>query len=218
MKALLIKDLRLMKNMKNFFVLMVGLIVAFSVFYVDISFVLMYMVVFVSTMSVSSISYDTYENGEAFLFTLPVSRKGYVKEKYVFSILLMLGAMIVFIAFSYVLGAVKQTGVPGDFKVSVFITFLVAVFFVSYMMPIQLKFGGEKRNGVILLTIGGIMFAAFAAAALVSSGAIENIVSAVKNFIEHSWGAAVCLSLLAAVICMAASYRISVRIMEKKEF
>lgn len=218
MKALLIKDLKLMKNLKNFFVVMAIMIVAFSVFYTDSSFVLTYMVVFVATMSVSSISYDTCENGEAFLFTLPVSRKGYVREKYVLSLLLLGTAMIVFTAFSCVLGVVKGSEPGNDFWGTVVVTFFVAVFFVAYMMPIQLKFGNEQRNIVVILTVGVAMLVAILASEAFQIGAFNGVMESLGDLVREHKGETLVASACALAIFMAVSYKISVRIMEKKEF
>ena len=94
MKAMLIKDLKLMKNLKHFFLLILVIGVACSVVYNNPSFVIAYMTVIFSSMAVSTISYDNYENGAAFFFTLPVSRKGYVREKYVLSMILVVVSLI----------------------------------------------------------------------------------------------------------------------------
>ena len=88
MKGLLIKDFSLLKNQKNFFILvfvMAGfLTIANGAESSPATFVLPY-VGFVSSFFVlSTISYDEYDNGNAFLFTLPFERKVYVVEKYVF--------------------------------------------------------------------------------------------------------------------------------------
>ena len=57
-----------------------------------------------SLFSVSSISYDEFDNGNAFLFSLPITRTTYVVEKYCFGLILGLSAWTVF----YAAGAGKQ--------------------------------------------------------------------------------------------------------------
>ena len=52
----------------------------------DTSFVIMYANIIFMMFGLSTISYDAFDNGEAFLFTLPITKKLYVKEKYVFSL------------------------------------------------------------------------------------------------------------------------------------
>ncbi len=42
--------------------------------------------------TLSTISYDEFDNGNAFLFSLPITRAGYVVEKYCFALILALSA------------------------------------------------------------------------------------------------------------------------------
>lgn len=88
MKGLLIKDIKLMKNQKNFFFIMLFVAVAMLFAEFDSSFVVSYFTMIASMFVLSTISYDEYDNGYAFLFTMPFARKAYVKEKYMFSILM----------------------------------------------------------------------------------------------------------------------------------
>ena len=50
----------------------------------DATFVSGYISIVFAMFAISTISYDEYDNGNAFLFTLPFSRKEYVLSKYVF--------------------------------------------------------------------------------------------------------------------------------------
>ena len=51
---------------------------------VEISFILPYMASVMTSVAISTISYDSMDNGNSFLFTLPVRRKDYATEKYFF--------------------------------------------------------------------------------------------------------------------------------------
>ena len=78
MKGLLIKDFKLMKMQKNFFLMMIAIVIAISFFQNEISFPLGFLPFVISLFSLSTISYDEFDNGNAFLFSLPISRKDYV--------------------------------------------------------------------------------------------------------------------------------------------
>ena len=84
MKGLLIKDLKLMKVQKNFFFMIFAVGIGMAVFTDNISFIIGYISVVSAMFTLSSISYDEFDNGSAFLFSLPISRKDYVMEKYMF--------------------------------------------------------------------------------------------------------------------------------------
>ena len=81
MKGLLIKDLKLLKGQKNFFVVLIVIAIVLSVSMSSPSFVIGYMTFIGAVFTLSTISYDEFDNGNAFLFTLPFSRMDYVIEK-----------------------------------------------------------------------------------------------------------------------------------------
>ena len=90
-KGLLIKDFQLMKNQGKILIAIFVVIAAFGIFADgNSSFLTAYFTIFVALFTTSTISYDEYDSGYLFLFTLPISRRGYVTEKYVFGILSVL--------------------------------------------------------------------------------------------------------------------------------
>ena len=91
MRGLLEKDIRLLMHSKQTFVCFIALAVVLGVAQKS-TFMLGYLAFFISAILVSTLSYDEMDHGFAFLFTLPINRKIYVREKYVFC---MGGAVIV---------------------------------------------------------------------------------------------------------------------------
>ena len=86
MLGLFIKDLKLLKAQKKLFML-VGIVTAVVLFNIQdgtemIGFMAGYMVFVVTMAATSTIGCDEADHGTVFLFTLPVSRKEYVLEKY----------------------------------------------------------------------------------------------------------------------------------------
>ena len=74
-KGLLIKDFNLRRGQKNFFL---GILVLWAVVGVcnfDPIFLVAYAMMMFSFFTLSTLSYDEYENGAAYLFTLPITRK-----------------------------------------------------------------------------------------------------------------------------------------------
>ena len=88
MKGLLIKDFKLLKNQKSFLAI-VAAVCAFVMIKGSESYALFYGAAMAAMLSVNSIGYDEENNGMGFLFTLPVSRRDYVLEKYGFGLLLL---------------------------------------------------------------------------------------------------------------------------------
>ncbi|MCI9221078.1 MAG: ABC-2 transporter permease, partial [Lachnospiraceae bacterium] len=71
MRGLLIKDLKLMRNMGNSLIIILLVAVGMSFYNSDMSFIVVYMAVIGTTFTSSTISYDEFDNGNAFLFSLP---------------------------------------------------------------------------------------------------------------------------------------------------
>ncbi len=72
---------------KNFMFLILMIVIGMLMFGDDIIFPLGFLCFVASLFTISTISYDDYDNGNAFLFTLPITRKSYVIEKYFLGII-----------------------------------------------------------------------------------------------------------------------------------
>ena len=222
MKGLLIKDFSLLKNQKNFFILvfvMAGfLTIANEAKSSPATFVLPY-VGFVSSFFVlSTISYDEYDNGNAFLFTLPFERKDYVVEKYVLGILTGLSGMLIILAF--VLVYMNMNARYAEAEETLLVAGVSAgllFFFLSVMIPFQLKFGPEKGRIAMIIVFLGIFAAVYGLAKVVNVGNMD--LSGLIQTADAMGPAGVALVFLAvSLLVLAASMTISIRIMEKKEF
>ena len=71
-------------------------------------FVPAYTAVFCTFISLSTYSYDEFENGTAYLFTLPIRRRDYVRAKYLLGILFMMVPTIVITFAACVAGMVTK--------------------------------------------------------------------------------------------------------------
>ena len=70
MTGLLIKDLKLLKVQRNFFLMFVAIAVWMQTFMDGVSFIIGYMTFCGSMAVLNTISYDEYDNGNAFLFSV----------------------------------------------------------------------------------------------------------------------------------------------------
>ena len=104
MRGLICKDLRLMLVQKNFFIMLAFVAFVCMAALDDPAFVVMYVTLIFTSFLLSTMSYDEFDNGYPFLFTLPITRKLYVQEKYVLgmaggSIAWLLSTLLAGIAF-----------------------------------------------------------------------------------------------------------------------
>lgn len=218
MKGLFIKDLRILKGQKQFFAAILIMMVIFTMSYTNISFVICYITIMMGVLTLTTISYDEYENGMGYLFTLPVSRREYVGEKYLFSIMsTVCGLAVVSIT---VLAATMARNI--DFSLeewvsSVVGSFLVVTVALSLLLPTQLKFGADKSRVATMIVYGGMCAGAYIAVKVCDFLGIDWKM-ALERIAEL--GPAILLSGMAVIcgIIMLISYLVSVSFIGKREF
>ena len=147
MKGLLVKDLLVMIKSKKviLFMLFIGIVGGIN----DISFATGYILMVLAILSLSTISYDEANHGLKTLFTLPISKSDYVKEKYLFS-LIITGIGFVFVT---ILGYFSKS----DFMETLAIL-STALLLLALSLPFQLKEGNEKGRIVLLVVVFGCTF------------------------------------------------------------
>lgn len=217
MKGLLIKDFKLMKGQKNFFLMIVLIGVWMIMFMEDFSFIIGYMAFIGGMFSLSTISYDEADNGNAFLFTLPVTRKGYVVEKYEFGLLTggsfwLLATVIVLIA-----GITKDLMPVKDMLMTAFLILPVLFLIISVTLPFQLKFGGEKGR-IAIIGVAGLLFVIGIAVVRIGEIFHVDLISAFNILPAVSMAVLIAAAIGISVIILLISLRISIAIMNRKEF
>ena len=218
MKGLFIKDFKLMMNQKMFFMVIAILGVFFAFNQTNTFFVISY-ATFIATMFViSSISYDEFNNGNTFLFTLPVSRTGYVKEKYLFGYSLATGAWVISVGVLLLVSLVK--GIELDlvqWLLTAVLILMMAFMIVSMTIPVQLKFGQNRGNVAMLLVMGGLVAIGFVVLMIAKMFGIDlaGLIDAMS--VVGFSGMVVIIFLIISIINWI-SYLISCKIMNNKEF
>ena len=217
MKGLLIKDLRLMVKQQKIFSSVVFIAVLLAVVTGNTFFIISYMTFVASLFTLTSISYDEFDNGNAFLFSLPITRRMYVKGKYGVAMLLGGGLWVVSTVFAVAVGEMKKTVPMGDTLIAACGILPIMLVMLAVMLPVQLKYGGEKGRMATIVIIGGVFVLA-----IVLARAAQWLGIDVEEFLEKlqmmdaGTGAAVAVAV--AVVALLVSVRASISIMEKKEF
>lgn len=212
MSGLMQKDMCLLLQRSRVLVVLIG-ISAIMGFSTDGSFVIGFLTMTCAILTVGTISYDEFDNGYPFLFTLPITKKTYVTGKYVFCILGgLIGwciSVVIFICCTLIKGSVFSA--PDIFDTAAFIPVLGLI--VALMLPIQLKFGTEKGR-IAIIAIGG---SAWAIGALLMRHLPEDFQP--PAFISKLDDLAIIIFLIGfCLVSIAVSYLISLHIMEKKEY
>ena len=212
MKGLYIKDFKLMMNQKMFFIVIAAMAIFFAVTQTNIFFVISYATFIAAMFVISSISYDEFNNGNAFLFTLPVTRTGYVKEKYLFAATLATGAWLAATILSIVVVFIQGT------EVIILEWFLTAaIMMVLIIIPVQLKFGQSKGNVAMLLVMGGAFAIGYLVVSVLSNFGID-VFAMIDALSTIGLSGLLMILLLMVAGAGIISYLISCKIMTEKEF
>lgn len=217
MRGLLIKDFRLMKSQKSFFMIIIAIAVGMAAALEDLTFIIGYISFVGALFTLSTVSYDEFDNGNAFLFSLPITRKGYVLEKYGFGLIVSVGAWLFEIAVVAVVSLIKSSFIGLDMVLASLLILSIVMISLAVMLPFQFKFGGEKGRIALIGAIGLIFIVVFAATKIAGLFNVDLLLM-LNNLSRMSMGGFLAAALGTAVIILFISLRISVSIMNKKEF
>lgn len=220
MKGLLKKDIIFMlKNKKMIFILLVIEAVFLLMQGADsASFVIAYMGMGCMSLVLYTITADESDKSIEFLMAMPVGRKEYALEKYLFFLLCTLSGCLVAVIPCCLINPERA----GEF-LSMAVVFLAAILILQMVvLPVQLKYGGERGRIVLM---GIFAFIVLLMALVKKSGILEKreelqtllarISNAISGMDRQIAGIGV---ILAGIVCFGISLTISQNIMEKKEF
>lgn len=213
MKGLLIKDFNLLKKRGIFlFVFIVGYTV-YQLGTFNMEWAVGFGTLMITMFSLTTITYDEYENGMPFLLTLPIRRVDYVREKYVFGFLITTVMWMLLVAACFLFDIMIWRKDGGDFgvKLVICVAYLVFVYFlISLQIPLKLKFA--ERSGIVT-TIVVVIIGVFCSIVFIE---FEYGVSFLELGLD--WNVVAAGAIVVLLALMFVSYRWAVRIMEKREF
>lgn len=218
MKGLLIKDWKLMKNQRMFFLAII--IMTFFLHFSGAGTVLLtsYLPFVLSIFTMSSISYDEMDHGMSFLMVMPVTRKDYVAEKYIFGFLLGISGLLLGAVLSAVIHLSRHSALDFErYLIEYVCTAGFLAVFLAIMIPVQLKFGSEKGRIVLLGAFLGVIGIVYAVSAIMEDlpQSLQGLAATVSSLPKES----IFLLFAALTLCiLAVSFGISLHVMKKKEF
>ena len=181
----------------------------------SVSFATGYFTIVTAIFAITTISYDEFDNGLAFLMTLPVTRKQYVAEKY------LLGAGLTAVAWGIATitgvickGVAELQGCLSETIIGSLIYIPLALLMLAVSLPLVIHFGAEKGR-YIAMVMWAIIFAVVYIL-IKTMGLSADAVDAWLNGLNR--GMVLAGVVLFTVIVYMGSFGIGVRLMEKKEF
>ena len=209
MLGLIKKDFLIVKNNLKLIIIMLMMffIMALQGEF-DITFVLPFIVVM---LFISTFSYDEFNKWDAYAITLPNGRKNIVKSKYIASLILVIGAIIVTFLLNYFVGLINNNLEFDKIISSVLAIATGAIFIEAVMYPLIFKYGIEKgRIGLFALTIAIVVIVT-----LITKISKLSIPANIIIFLNNYYFIIIPIIL---TIILLLSYKISEKIFLKKEF
>ncbi len=225
MKGLLVKDFKLMLAQKNYYLILVLLAACAAYFSANVAMIFTFLCVVVPMFTLSSVSYDQFDNGFPFLFSLPITRKSYVLEKYTFALILEGISLLLAAVLSVGTGAMLDGGADMASALSKLVVMIplmgcLVLTILSVMIPVHLKYGAEKGRVVLIILVGGLVALAYLVSRLMQMAGGEPIaVTKLLQKLERmGMGPVILAALVATGAVVAVSIAVSMRIMRKKEY
>ncbi|MDE7422339.1 MAG: ABC-2 transporter permease [Lachnospiraceae bacterium] len=215
MKGLLIKDLELARVQKKIFGtnLVVWIILSVTS---GVAFATAYLIILCTMFVITTVYYDEFENGYSYLMTLPIQRKDYVKEKYLFGLLIAFCVCVISMGIQFVFNWKEEISISEILGTSI-ILMSVGLGMVGVMLPCVLKFGPEKGRAILFGVMGGIFgIAYFLREEIFQVGTV--LLDIVSVLPDMNMATISFLILLVVLIFYVISCKISIGIIEKKEF
>ncbi len=216
MKGLFIHDIKTLKSMRCYLAIIAIVSIVITVTN-GFAFSVPYMTVFSAFAAISLFDNDkTME----YMFTLPVSRSIYAKEKYIFSIIFMFICSSVLCAIGVIVCLVTQGAMPNlDQVLSIEeVALLGGYTVIIYVIPIICKWGNENGRVIAsLLAMAGF----FAIVSVINSLGEEGIkwsLDFITGITNMPTGALALIGALIIALLGLFSYGISSRIIKNKEF
>ena len=221
MKGLLVKDFKILMNQKKFMIMFffVAIVLSFSM---DSSFIVSYISMIGTILTLSTISFDYQDEGYSFLMTLPIKRGDYAIGKYAFTVL----GLACFWGISLVLqfASFFIQGTEFDLTETLLTDICLLplfIFVAAVLIPIEIKFSPEKVRVVMFLFFGIVLVIAMGGKALLEKLQDNTGIEFVSKLetLDAVNPLPIIMGVLAiSLIMLLISMVISVRIMEKREF
>ena len=216
MKALFIKDWKLLKNQGKMF----GAVLVFYglLAVMDNSMgqsILGFFPFLFGLFTISTISYDEYQHGMTYLMTLPIKRKTYVTEKYLFAMALAGAGSLLILILELLYHVIRHRAMTEVVMWEILSSTCFVILFLALALPLNLKFGSEKGRSLFSgMMLGFFLSGIVGVKKLKGSLLLEQI----QTLLQAKGLLLVLVGILIYALILGISYRISVRIIEKREF
>lgn len=216
MTGLVLKDILVMrKTLKTYvlFLIFYALLAVMGIF--DVSIITSMIQVIIMLLPISAFSYDEQAEWDRYAMALPLGRRCVVSARYLFALLMVLGAAAFGLVVCVFL-AILNSGSLAESLATVLVSLGVGLLITDIILPLNYKLGPERARPYLYAVVFLPIIILFGSAKL---GLFEGMdLSFLNRMSQASVLAVFALVPLAALLAMGVSFLISCRILDGKEF
>ena len=181
-------------------------------------FIATYIPSVLAVYSGNTISYDENGHGYTYLFSLPVNKKIYVREKYIFSFIMTACGWCIGMICAGIMVLINPEEVFDlEMLAMELITFFVFQAIAGIMIAIRIRFEGEKGRIVLPIAILIIFAICYTIGSILKTNL--EFKESILNVIGGTGDLEIAIALIVlSLLVWYASYKYSMRVMRKKEF
>ena len=168
----------------------------------------------------STISYDSINHGFTSLFTLPIKKEDYLKQKYSLGILLGL----LFLFFAICISSIGYYRIQqsfhflnSDFLQGCLLTLMFSYFVIAIITPVGVYFEAQRSQIAMIIVFGGI-FLFVALIYFLTKFIGFDLETIIDSLIENHLSITTLATVIFTFICNIISYHISLKLLNKKEY
>jgi len=217
MRGLILKDFYNLKKYGKQITIILGVFLIFGIM-MKSSLYICFMIMLYGTMTIiTAMSYDEKAGFDKFALSMPIKREDLVKSKYAVWLIIMFSALLV----SFVTGLVINLFVGGNY-IEMIISMLavesVYIILFSIVIPIFFKFGVEKGRMYMMAVFIIPSILGAVAAGVINKAGISINENQINQIIENDMYLIIAGAVIFVILAVYVSFRVSVRIILKKEF
>ncbi|WP_301097429.1 ABC-2 transporter permease, partial [Faecalibaculum rodentium] len=204
MKGLAVYDMTWLKGQKKLLMILAALTILYLV--TDGTTVLFLSVIYQMLM-LRTLEWNLRADNSRFLFTLPFTRREYVREKYLF----ILGSSLVLTIVLYILALAFHPNKMMELTAMLGVILLELLYFSAILIPMMIKLGSNMQ---VWLTV--IVVAIASLTALMIGGLQETVtqwLTVIQGNLPVVFGGVAVLGL----VCLAVSMKVSEGILDREE-
>jgi len=209
MTALILKDIATLKKTLLLSITLCIVLVVYGVYENEIFMIPLICTMIPLILTAIAFGYDTKSKFEQFAFSMPIKKSSFVLSKLFFAFVFgLFGSVCLFVQ----LVIKSEMSIDNIIFISL-ITLVASVLISSIQLPFILKYGAEKGRLIMILTY----FIVFALSSLLKAKS-DLLTNVVEFFLNNSRVMIFLGIVLVSIVIIGMAIKISILIMEKKEY